>query len=55
MAISNKNGVCVAVDHRPEARTRQPTYVSLSSITLFDFWWRPFLGKKIVVFSLRYY
>jgi hypothetical protein len=24
-----KNGGCVAIDHRPEARTPHPTYVSL--------------------------
>jgi hypothetical protein len=29
MAISDKNGGCVAIDHRPEARTPHPTYVSL--------------------------
>jgi hypothetical protein len=29
MAISNKNGGCVAIDHRLEARTTHPTYVSL--------------------------
>jgi hypothetical protein len=29
MAISDKNGVCFAIYHRPEARTPHPTYVSL--------------------------
>jgi hypothetical protein len=29
MAIFNKNGGCVAIDHRPLARTPHPTYVSL--------------------------
>jgi hypothetical protein len=29
MAIFDKNGVCVAIDHRLEARTPHPTYVSL--------------------------
>jgi hypothetical protein len=29
MAISDKNGGCVAIDHRPEACTPHPTYVSL--------------------------
>jgi hypothetical protein len=29
MAIFDKNGGCVAIDHRPEARTPHPTYVSL--------------------------
>jgi hypothetical protein len=28
MAIFNRNGGCVAIDHRPEARTPHPTYVS---------------------------
>jgi hypothetical protein len=28
MAISDINGGCVAIDHRPEARTPHPTYVS---------------------------
>jgi hypothetical protein len=28
-AIFDKNGGCVAIDHRPEARTPDPTYVSL--------------------------
>jgi hypothetical protein len=27
MAIFDKNGGCVAVDHQPEARTPHPTYV----------------------------
>jgi hypothetical protein len=29
MAIINKNGGCVAIVRRPEARTPHPTYVSL--------------------------
>jgi hypothetical protein len=29
-AIFDKNGRCVAIKHRPEARTPHPTYVSLS-------------------------
>jgi hypothetical protein len=29
MVIFDKNGGCVAIDHRPEARTPHPTYVSL--------------------------
>jgi hypothetical protein len=28
MAIFDKNGGCVAIDHRPKARTPHPTYVS---------------------------
>jgi hypothetical protein len=32
MAIFDKNGVCVAIDHRPEARTLHPTYVFLPEI-----------------------
>jgi hypothetical protein len=28
-AILDKNGACVAIDHRIEARTPDPTYVSL--------------------------
>jgi hypothetical protein len=46
MAISDKNGGYVAIDHRPEARTPHPTYVSIQYITFLVFWWRPFLGKK---------
>jgi hypothetical protein len=33
MAIFDKNGGCVAIDHRLEARTPHPTYVSLPYIT----------------------
>jgi hypothetical protein len=29
MAIFDKNGGYVAIDHRPETRTSHPTYVSL--------------------------
>jgi hypothetical protein len=29
-AIFDKNGGCVAIDHRPEDRTTLPTYVSLT-------------------------
>jgi hypothetical protein len=29
LAIFNKNRGCVAIDHRPEARTPHPKYVSL--------------------------
>jgi hypothetical protein len=55
MAIFDKNGGCVAIDHRPEARTPHPTYVSLPKITFLDFWWRPFLGQKSVRVSLWYF
>jgi hypothetical protein len=55
MAISDKNGGCVAINHRPEARTPHPTYVSLPYITFLDFWWRPFLGQKSVGVSILYY
>jgi hypothetical protein len=41
-----QNGDCVAIDHRPEARTPHPTYVSLPLIAFLDFWWRPILGQK---------
>jgi hypothetical protein len=47
MAIFDRNGGCVAIAHRPEARTPHPTYVSLLEITFLDFWWRPFLGEKL--------
>jgi hypothetical protein len=43
----------VAIDHRPEARTPHPTYVSLPYITFLDFWWRPFLGQKFVGVSIE--
>jgi hypothetical protein len=55
MAIFDKNGGCVAIDHWPEARSRHPKYVSLLKITFLDFWWRPFLGQKFIGVSLRYY
>jgi uncharacterized protein (DUF1919 family) len=55
MAISDKNGGCVAIDHRPKARTPDRTYISLPYVTFLDFWWRPFLGQKSVGVSLRYY
>jgi hypothetical protein len=55
MAIFEKNGGCVAIDNQPEARTPDPTYVSLPYITFLDFWWRPFLGQKTIGVSLRYY
>jgi hypothetical protein len=29
-AIFDKNRVCVAINHRQEARTPQPTYVSMT-------------------------
>jgi hypothetical protein len=45
----------VAIDHRPEARTPHPTYVSLPYITFSDFWWRSFLGQKSIRVSLLYY
>jgi hypothetical protein len=36
----------VAIDHRLEAHTPHPTYVSLPYITLLDFWWRPILAQN---------
>jgi hypothetical protein len=32
-AIFDKNGGCVAIDHRPDAHTPHPTYVSFLEIT----------------------
>jgi hypothetical protein len=55
MAIFDKNGGCVAIDHWPEARSLHPTYFSLPQITFLDFWWRPFLCQKSLGVSLRYY
>jgi hypothetical protein len=37
MAIFDKNGGCVAIDYRPEARTPHPTYVSLPHLTTHMF------------------
>jgi hypothetical protein len=54
-AIFDKNRGCVAIDHRPGARTPHPTYVSLPYITFLDFWWMPFLGQKSVGVSLWYF
>jgi hypothetical protein len=54
-AIFDKNRGCVAIDRRQEARTPQPTYVSMPSITFLDFWWRQLIGQKSVYMSLRYY
>jgi hypothetical protein len=45
-AIVDKNGGCVAIDHRLEARTPHPTYVCLPQIASLDFWWRSFLHQK---------
>jgi hypothetical protein len=55
MAIFDKNGGCVAIDHQLEARTPHSTYVYLPQITFLDFWWRPFLFQKSVGVSLQYY
>jgi hypothetical protein len=54
-AIFNKNRGCLAIDHRPEAHTHLPTFVSLPQITFLDFWWRPFRGQNFVSVSLWYY
>jgi hypothetical protein len=54
-AIVEKNGGCVAIDHRLEARTPHPTYVCLPQIASLDFWWWPFLHQKSVGVILRYY
>jgi hypothetical protein len=55
MAIFDKKLGCVAIDHRPEARTPHPTNVSLPSVKFLDFWWITFFGQKSVDVSLRYY
>jgi hypothetical protein len=55
MAIFVKNEGCVAIDHRLEAPTPHPTYVSMPHITFLVFWWRLFLGQKSVGVSLQYY
>jgi hypothetical protein len=55
VAIFDKNGGCVAIEHWSEARTPHPTYVSLPWVTFLDFWWRPFLCQKSVGVSFRYY
>jgi hypothetical protein len=55
MAIFDKNGSCLAIDHRPKADTPNPKYVSLPKITFLEFWWRPLLGQKSVGVSLRNY
>jgi hypothetical protein len=52
--FSRKMG-CVAIDHRPDARTPHPTYISLPYVTFLDFWWRPFLGQKSIGVRLQYY
>jgi hypothetical protein len=54
-SIFYKNGGCVAIDDRREARTPHPTYVSLPYVTFLDFLWGPFLGQKFVGVSLRHY
>jgi hypothetical protein len=48
MAIFGKNEGCVAIDHRLDAPTHHPTYVSLPYITFLVFWWRPLFGQKSV-------
>jgi hypothetical protein len=54
-AIFDKNGGCVAIDHRLKAHTPHPTYVCLPYIAFLDFWWRPFVGQKYVGVNLRHY
>jgi hypothetical protein len=54
-AIFDTNRGCVPFDHRLEAHTPHPTYVSLPDITFLGVLWRPFLGQKSVDVSLRYY
>jgi hypothetical protein len=46
MAIFDKNGGCVPIDHRPEARTPHPTYVSLPRIIFLNFGGDHFLLKN---------
>jgi hypothetical protein len=53
-SIFDKNGYCVAIDHRTESGTNSLTYVSLPYVTFVDFWWGPFLGQNHVGVSLRY-
>jgi hypothetical protein len=50
-AIFDKNMSCVAIDHRQEARTPHPTYVSMPYITFLDFWWRQFIGEKSIMLA----
>jgi hypothetical protein len=40
---------CVAINHRPEAHTPHPTYVSIPYLTFLDFWWIPFLGQNLLM------
>jgi hypothetical protein len=54
-SIFVKNGGCVAIEYRTEARTPDPTYISLAYVTFLDFWWGPFLGQKSVGGRLLYY
>jgi hypothetical protein len=51
MVIFDKNGGCVAINHRTETLSLLPTYVSLLKVTFLDFWWRPFLGQKSYVLA----
>jgi hypothetical protein len=51
MAIFDKNGSCVAIDHRPEARTPHPTYVLAFGIIENGHSWR-FSTKMGVVWPL---
>jgi hypothetical protein len=51
MAIFDKNGGCVAIDHRPEARTPHPTYVSLTYITFWISGGDHFLVKNLYVLA----
>jgi hypothetical protein len=55
LAIFDKNGGYMAIDHRPKAPITHPIYVSLLKITFLDFWWRPFLRKKSIGVWLWYY
>jgi hypothetical protein len=46
LAILDKNRGCVAIDHRKEAHTPNPTNVSLPYITFLDFGGDHFLVKN---------
>jgi hypothetical protein len=51
MAILDKNRGCVDIDHRPEAHTPNPTYVSFPKATFLDILWSHFLVKNQLVLA----
>jgi hypothetical protein len=50
-SIFYKNGGCIAIDERTEARTPDPTYVSFPLVVFLDLLWGHFLVKNPLVLA----